>query len=443
MYAVRLPYDRMGLDMARTLHDAKLDTRASRQRLRRRREPYWRSISGGLAVGYRKGIKGGTWIARHYSAEHGRRYQSIGTADDVADADGAHVLSFAQAQEAARKWFADLARHDRGEVRSGPYTVRECLDEYLTWLLGHRKTGSDARYRIETHIAPKLGDIQCNRLTTAEIQKWLRDLANSPARLRSKKDAKKPNFRELTKGDGEAIRRRRASANRTLTVLKAALNRAWREGKISSDDAWRRVEPFEEADGARARYLTVAEAKRLLNASDPDFRRLAQAALATGARYGELATLRAADFNPDSGTIHVRTSKSGKGRHIVLGGEGVALFKSLAAGKPGDALLLPKADGSPWNKSHQARPMAEACKRAKLKPPASFHILRHSWASLAVMAGAPLMVVARNLGHADTRMVERHYGHLAPSFIADAIRSAAPRFGIKPERKVVSIDARG
>ena len=32
----------------------------------------------------------------------------------------------------------------------------------------------------------------------------------------------------------------------------------------------------------------------------------------------------------------------------------------------GDALLLAKDDGSAWNKSHQARPMAEACKRAKI-----------------------------------------------------------------------------
>src|SRR6516165_6992422 len=216
-----------------------------------------------------------------------------------------------------------------------------------------------------------------------------------------------------------------------------------RDGKITSDEAWRRVEPFEEADAARVRYLTVAEARRLLNACDPDFRTLAQAALATGARYGELAALRASDFNPDSGTIHVRTSKSGKGRHIVLNDEGAALFKSLSAGQPGDALLLTKEDGSTWNKSRQARPMADACKRAKIKPAASFHILRHTWASLAVMAGAPLMVVARNLGHADTRMVERHYGHLAPSYIADAIRAAAPKFGIKPERKVVSIGARG
>jgi integrase len=45
------------------------------------------------------------------------------------------------------------------------------------------------------------------------------------------------------------------------------------------------------------------------------------------------------------------------------------------------------------------------------------------------MNGVPLLVVAKNLGHADTRMVETHYGHLAPSYIADAIRAGAPRFG--------------
>jgi integrase len=426
--------------MARTLQDARLDTRAARLRLKKRREPYWRSLSEGLAVGYRKGTKGGTWIARHYSSDQGRRFHAIGTADDVTDADRAHVLSFAQAQEAARKWFAHLARHDRGEVRSGPYTVRECVEEYLGWLTAHRKSGYDARHRVYTHILRPLGDVHCDRLTTAQIQHWLRSLAASPARLRSKKDSKKPNIRQLDRTDPEAIRRRRASANRTLTVLKAALNRAWREGKIPSDETWRRVQPFEEVDAARVRYLAVAEAQRLLNACGPDFRTLAQAALATGARYGELIALRASDFNPDSGTVHVRTSKSGKGRHIVLNNEGMALFKSLAAAKSGNEILLTKSDGTPWKPAHQARPMADACKRARIAPPISFHVLRHTWASLAVMAGGPLMVIARNLGHSDTRMVEKHYGHLAPSYVADAIRAAAPRFGIK--RKVVPIDSR-
>jgi integrase len=43
------------------------------------------------------------------------------------------------------------------------------------------------------------------------------------------------------------------------------------------------------------------------------------------------------------------------------------------------------------------------------------------------MAGMPLLVVARHLGHADTTMVERVYGHLAPSFVEDQTVKFAPR----------------
>jgi integrase len=42
-----------------------------------------------------------------------------------------------------------------------------------------------------------------------------------------------------------------------------------------------------------------------------------------------------------------------------------------------------------------------------------------------------LMVAAKNLGHVDAKMVEKHYGHLAPSFIDDAIHAGAPRFADK------------
>jgi hypothetical protein len=55
------------------------------------------------------------------------------------------------------------------------------------------------------------------------------------------------------------------------------------------------------------------------------------------------------------------------------------------------------------------------------------------------MSGVPLLVVANNLGHADTRMVERHYGHLAPSYIADAIRAGAPKFGFTPDPKITTL----
>ena len=73
--------------------------------------------------------------------------------------------------------------------------------------------------------------------------------------------------------------------------------------------------------------------------------------------------------------------------------------------------------------------MKKATTAARIDPPISFHGLRHTWASLSVMAGMPLMVVARNLGHVNTKMVEKHYGHLAPSYVVEQIQKFAPKFG--------------
>jgi hypothetical protein len=58
------------------------------------------------------------------------------------------------------------------------------------------------------------------------------------------------------------------------------------------------------------------------------------------------------------------------------------------------------------------------------------------------MNGCALNVVAHNLGHADTRMTERHYAHLAPSYISEQIRKFAPEFGTPGDSNIVSI-ARG
>jgi integrase len=309
--------------------------------------------------------------------------------------------------------------------------VRACIEEYLEYLERERKTAKDARWRAEALILPQLGNIACVDLTADRIRGWLDKTAKTPPRLRTR-DGRKQQYGDFDAADEEQRRKRRATANRILTILKAALNHAVRDKKLASDDAWRWVQPFKEADAARVRYLSLDECKRLINTTQGAFRELVQAALLTGCRFGELAALVCRDFNPDSGTLHVRVSKSGKGRHVVLNDEGITFFRQMTAGRPATELLLRKADGDRWGRSNQFRPMGEACERAKIDPAANFHALRHTWATHAVMAGAPLLVVAKNLGHSDTRMVEKHYGHLSPDFMAAEIRRAAPRFGFEP-----------
>jgi integrase len=168
---------------------------------------------------------------------------------------------------------------------------------------------------------------------------------------------------------------------------------------------------------------------------------MVQAALLTGCRYSELANLRCVDFNSDSDTLTIRQAKAGKSRHVVLTDEGQTLFTDWTAGRPSNMHIFLRDDGQPWGKSHQQRPLSEASETAKIAPPVNFHALRHTHASHLAMKGVGLGVIAAQLGHADTRMTERHYAHLAPSYVADTIRAHFPRLGIGDEANIITMTA--
>ncbi|ACK52007.1 integrase family protein [Methylocella silvestris BL2] len=418
--------------MAKNVRDNALGSRASREKLKASGKPYYRSLDAGLLhLGYRKGRHGGKWVMRRYLGNEKYEVETIAVADDRDDADGKDILTFNEAQAKAR----EIAKARRQEASgAAPITISTVLDAYLKQAEAqHSKSVSDSRNRIENHIRPAFGAMLASDLTQEAIQKWLKALADSPRNVRGKAGTVSRALAK-PKTDDEK-RRRRASANRTLTILRAALNQGFRSGKITSDTVWRTIQPFREVDAPRVRYFTQDEVRRLVNAAQGEFRSLVNAALFTGCRYGELCRLQVGDFNPDAGTVFVGQSKSGKARHVVLTEEGQGFFRQLTAGRPTNALMLSRADGAPWGASHQIRPMAEACKAAKIAK-AGFHILRHTAASHNVMGGVPMPVVAKNLGHADSRMTEKHYAHLAPSYVADQIRQFAPTFGTVQQTNV-------
>ena len=74
---------------------------------------------------------------------------------------------------------------------------------------------------------------------------------------------------------------------------------------------------------------------------------------------------------------------------------------------------------------------------AKITPAVSFHELRHTYGSRLAMRGVPMGVIAAQLGHADTRMTERHYAHLAPSYVAETVRNSFGELGIVAETAAV------
>ena len=457
--------------MTRTIRDGNLGTRSGRADLKASPpNPYWLVMAPGQAIGYNKPKKGaGTWRARLYLREsRSFKMKALGTADDYQDADGTTILDFKQAQDAADAWFKECAneaaRVAGGEpAQVGPYTVTDAMKDYFQ---DGKRRGVKGLHRDKARAAlwieAQLGALEVAKLTRWRLESWLAEMADSARRVRARKAPVKPrNFKTPRAPKPEPLpsappatddekRARRDSANRVLTILKAALNHALdRRRVMCTGEAWREAKPYRGTTKARVRFLSVEDQVRLVNACPADYRRLVKGALYTGGRYGELARATVQDFEPTGGTLFLigKGTGEGKPRRVVLTEEGQAFFQELTAGRPAGELIFQrdkvtrrklKGAGTGWAHGDQSRFMAEACTTAGLDPLA-FHELRHSYASLLVNAGCPLVYVAAQLGHTDTRMVEKHYGHLAPTALAESVRTFMPKQGLTGPAKVTPL----
>ena len=178
-------------------------------------------IAEGKHLGYRKGAQAGTWIARAYDPATGRKFQSLGTADDTVDANGNDVLSFQQAQDQARAWFARMAHKESGGVESGPYTVAQAMEDYLTEReRTKRRRLPDTRLAINAHILPTLGRLDVSKLTHGKLKAWRDAMQAAAPRIRL--DRQKCSTRKASHSEprtdnaesGAQLRSHRDEANR-------------------------------------------------------------------------------------------------------------------------------------------------------------------------------------------------------------------------------------
>jgi integrase len=371
--------------MARNSTDWPITTPAQRSRLTPRHEPYWRGIHPGLHLGYRKG----KWIVRRSEAGHTTK-KSIGYADDRDKANGQTILSFQQATEKALTLMS--------APTPGGYTVAKAWEAYLAdYEVRSGKDTKGLEYAYNRHIKTKLGRIRLDSLQTGTIRRWLNDLARTD--------------------EPEKKRAKQATANKQLTKLKAALNYAYQHDMGGNRAVWDKVRPFKNVDAPRIRFITIKQVKALIKHAETAFVPLIQAAVYTGARWSELCRLQVSDVYSDR--IYIAESKSGKTRDIPLSDEGKRFFKKACKSATDYVFTI---EGDSWGKSMQHRRMHAASEGAKIRPAINFHLLRHFYASLLVGEGVSLQIVAQLLGHSDTRITEKHYAHLQPLTMANAVQ---------------------
>ncbi len=255
----------------------KLDSKAKRDRLAGRNEPYWHKLILGGYIGYRVGIKSGAWKAR-YKTDEGQKYKSLTLP--------AHkpVNEYDTAVTEARKWFEAL----QGGAKPRAGTIGEAIDDYLEYI--ERKNGEasakDARGRAKRYIRPEFDNKAIDKLTTPELRVWHYSFV--PKR-----------------GADEKIRKAKNSANRNLNTFKAILNHAHENGLVASNGVWSRVKRFPDVNRAREEFLTPAQIKNLLSMTTGGFHDLVKAGALTGARYGEVCKLRVRNLDKKNSLLTI------------------------------------------------------------------------------------------------------------------------------------------
>jgi integrase len=367
--------------------------------------PHWAApIVRGRFVGYRKiAADKGTWIARMRGADGKQKYQSLGWATEAFDFDHAKV--------AAAEWFK---LQDSGvTAASDRVTVAEACRAYVKSLTvtNGEKSGHDAELRLKrTVYKSDLGRKSLASVRITHIKAWR---------------------------DGLGLKAE--NSNRTLRSFKAALNMAVdnRQCVASLAKEWNEVKPLPSEKKRRTQYLDLDQRRRLLaHCGDGSFRDFIRAAVLTGARGGELADAKRAQFDARTGSMTFigKTRLKVEPRTVPISPAAVALFKRLAKGKKPDDLLfmrdesmigacycdvktrrfhgLAKIEEPTRWLSYDWGPMVkQAVTAADLPLTTTHYTLRHSWISAALVSGMSTLDVARLTG-TSLLMIEKHYGHL-------------------------------
>ncbi len=201
-----------------------------------------------------------------------------------------------------------------------------------------------------------------------------------------------------------------AGANRALDVLAQIFSYAVSCGELAENPARgvrRNPRP------KPTRFLTLAEIKRMYAALDAHHGRgsgqqqadIIRLLLLTGCRKSEVIGLRWAEVDGDR--LFLQSAKMGS-RTVFLNAEAQVIISRQP--RCGPFVFPSKADPSVGRSSELS--LWRKVRRSAHLENVRLHDLRHTFASHAVMAGVPLPVLSRLLGHAQLRMTLR-YAHVS------------------------------
>ena len=312
----------------------------------------------------------------------------------------------------------EKARNLRAEIEDGvdpqaervakrhEATVNDLADRFEREHLPLKKPSTAESYSrlLRLYIRPHLGRMRINTVTQADTERLCR---------------------AVTKAAGPY------QANRVQAVGSKLFTSAlrWQLRTEVHGNPFKRVERHKEH--ARRRYASDEELRRLVAAlaKHPD-RQGADAIkllLLTGARRGEVLSMRWGDLDLTAGTWNRKAAdlKQGRDHSVPLSPPALTILSALrdeqtANGKRAlGEFVFPSAVSTARHLVEVRRLWRNVVKTADLGD-LRLHDLRHSFASQLVSSGASLALIGSLLGHSSPAVTAR-YSHLFDSVERDAV----------------------
>ncbi|RYE69411.1 MAG: DUF4102 domain-containing protein [Oxalobacteraceae bacterium] len=341
-----------------------------------------------------------TYVLR-FSDEAGTQKQiKIGSYGDI---------TFDQARKKARQLKAEIVLGDdptsRKKAKKAIPLYRELAEQHRTHAQNHLRRPSNVESVLDNHLLPKWGKLRLDEIKTQDIAKWLAEKA------------------------------REGMAPATIEKIRVTLNRSFELGGQwempgAVPNPVKHV-PRRKVDNARDRYLTTAEAQRLLKAveesENPQLKHIVGLLLLTGCRKMELLQAKWENVDVERQTLFLPITKNGHSRHVPLSREAIAIIETLPRFENCPWLLPNPKTRKPYTDIKRA--WTTARNSAGLES-VRIHDLRHTSASMMINAGIDLFAVGKVLGHRNSESTSR-YSHLSNYTLLHAVESGSSNLNIK------------
>ncbi|OWQ98393.1 tyrosine-type recombinase/integrase [Sphingopyxis witflariensis] len=418
--------------MTRRLTETAITSRSARKALED--GIYWRGIDPDVHIGYRKGKRGGRWLARWYVGDQKYSQAKLGTADDVLSEGN---LSYEAAVKAARVTVEQARLRVRLEAAGPPVTVKSAVETYTAMrdardtVRKGRPSRSDASSRLTLHVLskPKLAEKALCDLRDHHLKTWLSCL-DADLKLATK--------RRLI-NDFKAALNLAFIPNRA--VLPTDFDKTVKFGlaldEAVSDDAIQEVRESQILkDEQIRRVIEVAQALD----QEGDFARLVIVLAATGTRFSQAKRILVGDVQIQHSRLLVPNSWKGKKYGIVrvpvpVGRDVLEALTPAIEGRSPSAPLLERWHHEqtgvaewkrtarvPWKTASEMTRMWNKVLKAAGLQDVVVYSLRHSSIVRGIRAGLPIRLVAAS-HDTSVQMIERHYSR----WITDGLEELTAR----------------